>query len=108
MSEEQGSSSSFEERLRAAREKQGLEPRLPKRRGTPGDDEPSPLGVGFRVAVELLSALLVACAIGWGIDRLAGTKPWFLIAFVPLGGAAGILNVWRAFGPGRGSGKERD
>lgn len=107
MNEEQGSSS-FEERLRVAREKQGLEPRLPKRHGTSDDGEPSALGIGFRVAVELLSALLVACAIGWGIDRLAGTKPWFLIAFVPLGGAAGILNVWRAFGPGRESGKKHD
>jgi ATP synthase protein I len=103
MSKEHGGSS-FEDRLRTARERQGLEPKPPE----PSDDAgQSPLGIGFRVAVELVSALLVACAIGWGIDRLAGTRPWFLIAFVPVGGAAGILNVWRTFAPPRDSGKKR-
>lgn len=105
MTEEQGGSS-FEDRLRAARERQGLEPRPPKPGASLGDGNQSPLGIGFRVAVELLSAMLVACAIGWGIDRLAGTRPWFLIAFVPVGGAAGILNVWRNFAPPRDSGKK--
>jgi len=106
MNEEHGGSS-FEDRLRSAREKQGLDP-LPPKPGASGDGGMSPMGIGFRVAVELVSAMLVACAIGWGIDRLAGTRPWFLIAFVPLGGAAGILNVWRNFAPGRGSDKKRD
>jgi ATP synthase protein I len=106
MNEEQGGPS-FEERLRSAREKQGLDP-LPPKPGGADDGGQSPLGIGFRVAVELLSALLVACAIGWGIDRLAGTRPWFLIAFVPLGGAAGILNVWRSFAPRRDGGGNGD
>jgi len=106
MSEEQGGGEpSFEERLRAARERQGLEPRQPAS-GT--DHEPSALGIGLRVAVELVSALAVACAIGWGLDRLFGTRPIFLIVFVPLGGAAGVLNVWREFAPRQGpSGKTR-
>ncbi len=95
MTEEPGS---FEERLRAARERQGLDPR-PSQRSDESGQEPSALGIGLRVAVELVSALLVACAIGWGLDRLFGTRPIFLIAFVPLGGAAGILNVWRTFAP---------
>ncbi len=108
MSEEHGGGEpSFEERLRAARRKQGLEPEPPKPGGTPGDDGPSPLGVGVRVAVELVAALAVACAIGWGIDRLLGTKPIFLIVFLPLGGAAGVLNVWRMFAPRQESGKKR-
>ncbi len=104
MNEEEGGPS-FEDRLRSARAKQGLDP-VPAKPDASG--EPSAMGIGFRVAVELLSAMLVACAIGWGIDRLAGTRPWFLIAFVPLGGAAGILNVWRSFAPGREPGKKRD
>src|SRR5689334_15514708 len=90
---------SFEARLRAARERQGLDPKPPEPGKKPGDEGPSPLGIGFRVAVELVSAMLVACAIGWGFDRLFGTKPWLLVAFVPLGGAAGVLNVWRMFAP---------
>ncbi|MGH7156374.1 MAG: AtpZ/AtpI family protein [Acetobacteraceae bacterium] len=98
MSEEQGSQPSFEERLRAARERQGLDPR-PAKQGTQPDREPSALGIGLRVGLELVSALVVACAIGWGLDRLFGTRPIFLIAFVPLGGAAGVLTVWREFAP---------
>ena len=99
MTEEQGDPGSFEERLRAARQRQGLDPGPLKPDGASGDQEPSALATGFRVAVELVSALVVACAIGWGLDRLLGTKPWFLIAFVPLGGAAGVLNVWRMYAP---------
>ncbi len=98
MNEDKGRQPSFEERLRTARERQGLEPRTPAAGEQPGQ-EPSALGIGFRVAVELVSALVVACAIGWGLDRLLGTRPIFLILFVPLGGAAGILNVWRVFAP---------
>jgi ATP synthase protein I len=63
------------------------------------------MGIGVRVAVDMASALLVAIAIGWGIDRLTGLHPWFMIGFVPLGVAAGILNVWRMFAP-RDSGRE--
>jgi ATP synthase protein I len=105
MTEEHGGTS-FEDRLRAARERRGLDPKAPAP-GPSGNGEPSMLGIGFRVAVELVSAMLVACAIGWGIDRLAGTRPLFLILFVPLGGAAGVLNVWRVFAPQQDAGKER-
>jgi ATP synthase protein I len=97
--EQRGNQPSFEERLRAAREKQGLEAKPPPPGRSPEDRTPSPLGIGVRIAVDLVSALLVAIAIGWGIDRLAGTKPWFMIGFVPLGMAAGVLNVWRMFAP---------
>jgi ATP synthase protein I len=98
MSEKEGSGPSFEERLRAARERQGLEPGQ-SASGAKPDQEPSALGIGLRVGLELVCALVVACAIGWGLDRLFGTRPIFLIAFVPLGGAAGVLNVWREFAP---------
>ena len=53
----------------------------------------------MRVGVELVSALIVAVGIGWGLDRWLGTKPWLLAAFVPIGGVAGVLNVWRLLGP---------
>ncbi len=99
MGENQGDPDAFAERLRAARQRQGLDPRPPASGQDAGSQEPSALAVGLRVSVELVSALLVACAIGWGLDWLLGTKPWFLIGFVPLGGAAGVLNVWRMFAP---------
>lgn len=101
MNEEQGGGPrSFEERLRAARERQGLDPR-PPRQESDTSGEPSALAVGLRVGLELVVALVLACAIGYGLDQLLGTRPVFLILFVPLGAAAGILNVWRTFAPGR-------
>lgn len=64
---------------------------------------PSQLNIATRFGVELVAALLVGGAIGWGIDWLAGrfgvhTKPVFLILFVVLGAVAGIRNVMRAAG----------
>lgn len=96
-----GPESSFEERLKAARSRQGLEA-PPKRFGEePDSGGLSPLGIGLRVGVEMVSALVVALAIGYGLDRLFGTRPILMGVFVLLGGAAGILNVWRVFAPRR-------
>ena len=91
---------SFEERLRAARERQRLDPPAPRQEQDTGG-EPSALALGLRVGLELVVALVLACAIGYGINRLLGTRPVFLILLVPLGAAAGILNVWRMFAPRR-------
>ena len=62
---------------------------------------PSAWGVGARVGVELLSALVVGLGIGWGLDRWLHTSPLLLVVFVFLGGAAGIANVWRLMAPKR-------
>jgi ATP synthase protein I len=90
---------SFEERLKAARSKQGLD--APPR--SPGFDAgglgQSPWGIGLRVGIELVSALVVAVAIGYGLSLVFGARPLFLAVFVLLGGAAGVLNVWRTFAP---------
>jgi ATP synthase protein I len=95
---ESGSSDSFEDRLRAARGRQGLDappPSADKADGLSG----SALGIGLRVGTELVSALVVAVAIGWGLDYWLGTKPIFIAVFVLIGGAAGVLNLWRSFAP---------
>jgi ATP synthase protein I len=102
MSEESGEDEphSFEERLKAARSRQGLDAPPPlSARDTGGADGMSPLGIGLRVGIELVSALVVAVAIGWGLGYLFGGKPFFIAVFVLLGGAAGVLNVWRVFAP---------
>jgi len=57
------------------------------------------MGMGLRVGVELVSALAVAVAIGWYLDKWLGTRPFLLMLFVVLGGAAGVANVWRLVGP---------
>ena len=87
---------SFDERLRAAQAK--------VERGKPapqagGDMQPSAMGIGVRVGVELVAAMAVAVAIGWGLDHWLRTTPWLLGLFVLLGGAAGVANVWRLMMP---------
>jgi ATP synthase protein I len=91
---------SFEERLKAARSRQGLDA-PPNPPGTePGGFGLSPWGIGLRVGVEMVSALVVAVAIGYGLSLIFGARPIFIAVFVMLGGAAGVLNVWRVFAPG--------
>ena len=94
MSDDKGGS--FEERLQAAQTRQASNAPgpAPGAKGTA-----SPMGIGVRVGVELVSALAVSVAIGWGLDRWLGTRPWFLALFVLLGGAAGVANVWRLMMP---------
>lgn len=94
MSDDNGGS--FEERLRAAQTRQASNAPAASS-GAKGTA--SPMGIGVRVGVELVSALAVSVAIGWGLDRWLGTRPWMLALFVLLGGAAGVANVWRLMMP---------
>lgn len=97
--EPEANGTSFEQRLRAARERAGLGAAPP---GTAKADDPlsgSPWSVGLRVGVELVAALAVGVGIGWALDRLLGTKPIFLAIFMLLGGAAGVRNIYRIFAP---------
>ncbi len=55
----------------------------------------SALGLAFRVSVELVSAVAVGLAIGWGIDWVLGSRPWAMIVFIILGFIAGVMNVYR-------------
>jgi len=52
--------------------------------------------LGIRLASEFVAAIVVGAAIGWGLDKLAGTTPWGMIGFLLLGFAAGVLNVMRS------------
>jgi len=76
------------------------------RRGTAADDGKSnsglnsALGLGFRIGLELVVAVVFGLGVGWAIDRTLGTRPWGLIVFVLLGFAAGVLNVIRGAGVG--------
>jgi ATP synthase protein I len=80
---------SFEERLAAARSRQGLD------KPEPTDRPASPWGLGLRAGLEVASALVVGVGLGLAVDWWAGTRPWFLVAGVFLGGAAGVMNVYR-------------
>lgn len=72
----------------------------------------SAAGLAFRVTVELVSALAVGLGIGWVLDQWLGTRPWLMGLFILLGGAAGMLNVYRlatrSGGPQGDSGAGKD
>jgi ATP synthase protein I len=55
----------------------------------------SALGQALRLGVELVAGVAVGGGIGWGLDRLFGTAPLFMVVFLGLGATAGILNVVR-------------
>ena len=93
---------SFEQRLTMARDKQGLTVEPSGAHKASDGLDGNALAMGMRVGVEMVSALVVAVAIGWGLDWLFGTRPILMAVFVLLGGAAGVLNVWRMFAPKRG------
>jgi ATP synthase protein I len=61
----------------------------------PRQRQPNALGFAFRITTELVAAVVVGVAVGWGLDRWLDTKPWFLIVFFFLGVAAGVVNVYR-------------
>ena len=93
-----GDSRSLKDRLDAARSRQGLDSSA--KPSSPGDPlDGSVLGLGLRVGAELVAALLVGFAIGWGLDRVLGTRPIFMGLFLLIGGAAGVRNVWRLVMP---------
>ena len=74
-----------------------LETRLQdmRRREAAKNRKPPPTGMGiaYRFMSELVVALVAGGAIGWGLDRLFGTRPILLIVFVLLGAGAGVRNV---------------
>ncbi|QYU67780.1 AtpZ/AtpI family protein [Leptolyngbya sp. 15MV] len=85
----------FEQRLRQARTRQGMDPAPAKIQGLPQGN----WGIGFRAGVEVVSALVVGIVIGLLLDRWLGTWPWLFLLFFVFGSAAGVLNVYRLFNP---------
>ncbi|HCX14091.1 MAG TPA: ATP synthase I [Rhodospirillaceae bacterium] len=53
------------------------------------------MGLGMRIGIELVVSVLVGGGIGLFIDNKLNTKPIFMLAFLALGFAAGVLNVLR-------------
>jgi len=55
------------------------------------------MAYGMRMAAELVAAVIVGGAIGYGLDYWLGSKPWLFLLFFVLGFAAGVLNVVRSY-----------
>jgi ATP synthase protein I len=55
----------------------------------------SALGKAFRLSTELVAGVFVGGFFGWLLDRWLKTLPLFLVVFLLLGIAAGLLNAVR-------------
>ncbi|NKB44019.1 MAG: ATP synthase I [Alphaproteobacteria bacterium] len=53
------------------------------------------MGQGLRIGIEMVVSVAVGAGLGYFIDNWAGTTPLFMIVFLFLGFAAGIMNVLR-------------
>ncbi len=83
--------SSLDARLKQARQAQ----KGPASKGTSLRGEATGFGQAMRIGAELISGLVVGTLLGWLFDGWLDTKPIMMIVFIFLGGAAGLLNVFR-------------
>jgi len=82
----------LEARLRIARAREDEQ----AGRGPSARTPTTGLGLGMRLAVEVVVGVAVGTGLGYGLDRWLGTKPWLMVLFLFLGGAAGVMNAYRA------------
>jgi|TARA_Y100000815_G_scaffold15893_1_gene13979 ATP synthase protein I len=88
----------LEQRLKAARERE--EKRRPTESARKADAD---YRAGNRVLADLLGGLLGGSVIGYGVDALAGTWPWGLLAGLFLGIGVAFRNMFRNAGTGGGA-----
>jgi len=53
--------------------------------------------IAMQMALDLVIAPAAGAGIGWGLDRVLGTRPVLLVVFLCFGIAAGILNLMRTY-----------
>ena len=73
---------SLDERIAAAKKAQAPKPRQ--------DEHYSMANLAWRMVIELVAGLGIGAGIGYGLDSLLGTTPFFLILFIGFGFAAGV------------------
>lgn len=74
-----------------------MEPQPPRKTTTLAESVRT-LGPLASVGISFVLAIVMGAAIGLGLDRWLGSGPWGFLIFFAIGVAAGILNVYRAFG----------
>lgn len=75
------------------------------------DEHHSQVQAGWRMVIELVTGLVIGFGMGYGLDVLFGTLPWFLIVFTLLGFVAGVKTMMRTakeMAPGEPGEDERD
>lgn len=57
---------------------------------------PSDMGPALRMSTEFIAGVIAGGGLGWFLDKWFETMPLFLIIFLGLGTAAGVVNIIRA------------
>ncbi|WP_208347198.1 AtpZ/AtpI family protein [Pseudaestuariivita rosea] len=78
----------LEQRIKAMKKSQEPPPRV--------DEHYSQAQLAWRMVIELVAGLLIGFGIGYGLDRLFGTTPIFLVLFILLGFFAGVKTMMRS------------
>lgn len=55
----------------------------------------SAMGKASTIGLHMVSGVIVGVGLGWLLDKWLGTSPWFTGILLPVGIAAGFLNVWK-------------
>lgn len=80
---------SLDERLAKAKTEEAI------RNGEGRDKGEDDYRLGNRVLAELIGGMVGGAVIGWVLDRLFDTSPWFLLGLLFLGTAAAFRNIIR-------------
>ena len=64
-------------------------------KGEGPDAEAQNVNTGMRAGSELVISIVASAALGYGIDKWLGTKPWGFIILLLLGIGAGFMAVYR-------------
>ena len=80
-------------RVQAARAREAVETGRDRERS--GGASSAGMGLGFRIAIELVVNIIVGTGVGYLLDWWLGTKPWLMVVFVFLGAAAGVVSIYR-------------
>ncbi|MDU8927567.1 AtpZ/AtpI family protein [Alisedimentitalea sp. MJ-SS2] len=59
------------------------------------DEHYSQAQQGWRMVIEMVAGVLIGFGMGYGLDRLFGTLPIFLVIFTLLGFIAGVRTMMR-------------
>jgi ATP synthase protein I len=83
------------ERLERLEERLGKTLRARRSSAEPDKTEGSAASLAMRAVTELLVGLVVCMVGGYFADKYLGTAPWIMLALMPVGLAAGVMNVMR-------------
>ncbi|MEN8834038.1 AtpZ/AtpI family protein, partial [Pacificibacter sp.] len=60
-----------------------------------GEEHFSQANMAWRMVIELVAGLMIGFGMGWGLDKLFGTTPIFIVLMVGFGLAAGVKTMMR-------------